>query len=116
MGVDAVLAGIVARLLVLGPWWSPVCRVRGRRNGDAAQVVVARWPWRWWRQRNVAGGRARGLGRRGRNVLMHGDGTLAVMSRSAAVCALARARWRTGFLSLSLYGRDEEHTMCSQKQ
>lgn len=36
VGVDVVLAWIVARLLVLGPWRSPACRVRGRRNGDAA--------------------------------------------------------------------------------
>jgi hypothetical protein len=70
--VVAILARVVALLLlVLGSWGTPVVRMRGRRDRYAAQVAVIRGPRRWWREGNVASRRARGLGRRRGNVLMH---------------------------------------------
>jgi len=69
--VAAILARVVALLLVLGPRGTPIVGMGRRRDGDAAQVAVARRPWRRRGEGDVAGGRARGLGRRRGDVLMH---------------------------------------------
>jgi hypothetical protein len=70
--VIAILARVVALLLVLGSWGTPVVvSMRGRRDGYAPQAAVVGGPWRRRGKGNVAGGRARGLGRRRGDVLMH---------------------------------------------
>jgi len=99
VGVVAILARVVALLLVRRPWRAPVVGMRGRRNGHASEVAIARRSRRRWREGHVSRGGARGLGRRRRYVLMHcccsgplGYGCCRQVSRSATVCALAHSR------------------------